>query len=398
MTADEPMAAALPLAGITVLELTHIVMGPSCGVVLADLGADVIRIEPLEGDPTRRQGGFASGSFPYFNRNKRSLCVDLKSPDGRAIALDLVGHADVLVENFAPGTLDRLGLGWEAVHAANPRLVYCALKGFLSGPYQHRLALDESVQYMAGLAYMTGPPGMPLRAGASVVDIMGGVMGALAIIAALRQRDSDGRGRKITSALYETAAFLVGQHMGGEAASGTPALPMPARRRAWAIYEIFDTADGEKLFIAVTSDNQWRAFCEAFALAELPSDPRYRTNADRVEHRPEVHQIVADIVAGRTLAELSAIFDRIGIPFSPVRRPGDLFEDPQLNAFGRMLPIRMPGGNIAKLPSLPIEIDGATPGLRRQAPEAGEHTDEVLAARGYLPARIEELRRRNVIR
>ncbi len=399
MNLGDEAAAGLPLAGITVLELTQIVMGPSCGLVLADLGADVIRIEPApNGDPTRRRSGFTAGSFRYFNRNKRCLCIDLKSPDGRAVALDLVGHADVLVENYGPGTLDRLGLGWEAVHAKNPRLVYCALKGFLPGPYGHRPALDEVVQYMAGLAYMTGPLGMPLRAGASIVDITGGVMGAVAILAALRQRDSDGRGRKVTSALFESAAFFVAQHMAGEAATGIPALPMPARRGAWAIYETFDTADGEKIYIAITSDNQWRAFCENFGLAEVLSNPRLRTNEDRVQHRDEARKIVAEVAASRTVAELSEIFDRIGVPFSPVRRPGDLFEDPQLNAPGRMLRIRMPDGKIAKLPPLPIEIDGATLGLRRQAAEVGEHTDEVLRALGYSAARIAELRRANAIR
>jgi crotonobetainyl-CoA:carnitine CoA-transferase CaiB-like acyl-CoA transferase/ABC-type polysaccharide/polyol phosphate transport system ATPase subunit len=383
----------LPLDGLTVLEFSHTVMGPSCGVVLADLGADVIRVEPApDGDRTRRLHGFATGFFAYFNRNKRCICIDAKSADGLAVAQDLVRNADVLIENFGPGTMDRLGLGWNALHALNPRLIYCALKGFLPGPYEHRPSLDEIAQYMTGLAYMTGPPGQPLRAGASVIDIMGGVMGALAILAALRQRDKDGQGRNITSALYESSAFLVGQHMAGEAATGTPPPPMPARSGAWGIYETFPTLNGEKLFIGITSDNHWRSFCAKFDRPDLLADDRFTSNADRVRNRPALRDIVAAIVAGYAIADLERFMDEANIPFSPVRTPSDLFDDPQLNAFGRALPVRMPNGNVANLPGLPFCIDDEAPSLRMQPPSAGEHTDAILAALGYSPDRIERLR------
>lgn len=372
------------------LEFTHTVMGPSCGVVLADLGADVIRVEPADGDHTRRLRGFATGFFSYFNRNKRSICIDLKSTDGLAVARDLLRRADVLIENFGPGTMGRLGLGWEQARAINPRLIYCALKGFLAGPYAHRPALDEIAQFMTGLAYMTGPPGQPLRAGSSVIDIMGGVMGDIAILAALRQRDRDGLGRKVTSALFESSAFLVGQHMAGEAATGEPAPPMPVRGSAWGIYETFATRDGERLFIGITSDPHWRAFCASFNRAELLSDPRFASNAERVRNRPALREIVAAIAREHDIAELSRIFDRAGIPFSPVNRPSDLFADPQLQAHA--LPIRMPKGNMANLPPLPIAFDDETPGLRAQPPGAGEHTDAILAALGYSPERIAALR------
>ncbi len=388
----------LPLEGITVLEFTHTVMGPSCGVVLADLGADVIRVEPApDGDRTRRLHGFATGFFAYFNRNKRGMCIDLKSPDGLAVATDLVGAADVLIENFGPGTMDRLGLGWEQAHARNPRLIYCAMKGFLPGPYEHRPALDEIAQYMTGLAYMTGPPGQPLRAGASVIDIMGGVMGALATLAALRQRDKDGQGRKVTSALYESSAFLVGQHMAGEAATGTPSPPMPARSSAWGIYETFPTLNGERLFIGITSDNHWRSFCDKFARPDLLADERFTSNADRVRNRPALREIVTEIVCAFPIDDMSRFMDEANIPFSPVRTPSDLFDDPQLNAFGRALAVRMPKGNVANLPSLPICFDDESPGLRMQPPGAGEHTDAILTALGYSPERIAELRRANAI-
>ena len=373
-------------------------MGPSCGLVLGDLGADVIRVELApDGDRTRKLRGFASGFFSYFNRNKRSLCVDLKSPAGLAIAYDMIGRADVLLENFGPGTLDRMGLGWADVHKANPRLIYCALKGFLPGPYEHRPALDEIVQYMTGLAYMTGPVGKPLRAGSSVVDIMGGVMGVIGILAALRQRDQDGIGRQVTSALYESSAFLVAQHMAGEAATGTPSPPMPERSGAWGIYETFQTRDDQSLFIGITSDPHFWAFCNEFGCDGWLTDSRFTDNGDRVQNRPALRELVAVVVRQHDLAALSEAMDRVGIPFSPVRRPSDLFDDPQLNAHGRMLETRMQNGKFAKLPSMPFTIDGQSPKLRLQPPTAGEHTDEVMAQFGYTPEQIAAFRQEKII-
>ncbi len=382
-----------PLSDLTILEFTHTVMGPSAGMVLADLGADVIRVEPApDGDRTRRLHGFATGFFVYFNRNKRCICIDLKSAAGLAVAKDMVRNADALIENFGPGTMDRLGLGWDTVHALNPQLVYLAMKGFLPGPYEHRPSLDELAQFMTGLAYMTGPPGQPLRAGSSVIDIMGGVMGVVGLLAALRQRDRDGIGRKVTSSLFESSAFLVAQHMAGEAATGTAPPPMPARKGAWGIYETFPTRNGEKLFIGITSDNHWRTFCDKFARPDLFCDPRFTTNADRVNNRPALREYVAEIALQHDIATLERLLDEANIPFSPMRTPSDLFDDPQLNAHGRMLPIQMPRGNVAKLPTTPICFDDEAPGLRRQPPAAGEHTDEVLRALGYTEAQIAELR------
>ena len=386
----------LPLEGITVLEFTHTVMGPTCGVVLADLGADVIRVEPApDGDHTRRLHGFATGFFGYFNRNKRCICIDLKRPEGVAVARDLLTRADVLIENYGPGTMERLNLGWEQARVANPRLIYCALKGFLPGPYEHRPALDEVVQYMTGLAYMTGPPGRPLRAGASVIDIMGGVMGDVAILAALRARDNDGQGRKVTGTLFESSAFLVGQHMAGEAASGKPVPPMPARASAWGIYETFDTAEGGKLFIGITSDNHWRAFCDRFARPDLFADPRFATNQLRVQNRAVLREHVAEVAGAHDQATLASRMDAAGIPFSPVNTPSDLFSDPQMLAHA--LSVRMPNGVMANLPPLALAIDDETPGIRMQPPAAGEHTDAVLAEAGYAPERIAALRAAEVV-
>src|SRR5580658_9355804 len=286
-----------PLAGIRVLEFCHAIMGPSAGLILADLGADVIKVEPVGGDTTRRLPGFAAGFFGTFNRNKRSLALDLKAEEGRALLHRLVATADVAIENYAPGTMDRLGCGYADFAKTNPRIVYCALKGFLSGPYEHRPALDEVVQFMAGLAYMTGPPGQPLRAGASVVDIMGGMFAVIGVQAALRERECSGRGQMVKSALFESTSFLMMQHMAGEVVTGKPMPPMPSRDGAWAIYEPFATADGEQIFVGLTSDGHWRRFCEHFARHDLLQNPAYKTNEDRVSERPTLRPIVAGIVA-----------------------------------------------------------------------------------------------------
>jgi len=389
--------ATLPLAGIRVLEFCHTIMGPTAGLILADLGADVIKIEPIDGDRTRRLYGFAAGFFPTFNRNKRSLALDLKADEGRALLHRLAQTADVVLENYAPGTMDRLGCGYRDLAERNPRLVYCALKGFLSGPYEHRPALDEVVQFMAGLAYMTGPPGQPLRAGASVVDIMGGLFAVIGVQAALRERERTGRGQTVKSALFESTSFLMMQHMAGEIVTGKPMPPMPSRQGAWAIYEPFATADGEQIFLGLTSDGHWRRFCEHFGRHDLLQNPAYKTNEDRVRARPTLLPIVAANVAQEKLAALAELFDRIDIPFAPVAKPGDLFDDPQLNAGGRMLEIAFGNGRRAKLPRLPIEMNDHDFGLRRQAPGIGEHTSEILAELGLAEEEIGSLVKRGVV-
>ncbi len=387
----------LPLAGIRVLELGHTVMGPSCSLVLADLGADVIKIEPLEGDRTRANIGFGSALFPVFNRNKRSLVIDLKSAAGNAVIHKVIARADVLVENFAHGTMERLRLGYATLAAAYPRLVYCSLKGFLSGPYEKRSALDEVVQFMGGLAYMTGPTGMPLRAGASVVDITGGLFGALGILAALREREHTGRGQEIRSALFESTAFLVSQHMGQQAMSGVAPPPMPEKARSWAIYETFDTADGKTIFIGLTSNNHWRRFCEEFKLRDLLEDPVLKTNPQRARAHDRIAPVVAGIVKQHTYEKMASILESLDIPFAPLAKPGDLFDDPHLNHGGRMLEVLLPTGRHAKLPGLPLEMGGRKSRVRSQPPRMGEHTREILADAGYTAAEVEELITQRVV-
>ncbi len=390
-TATASPNRAGPLAGIRILELGHTVMGPSCSMVLADLGADVIKVEPLEGDRTRANVGFGSALFPVFNRNKRSVSIDLKNPTGKAVVLKMIAGADALIENFAYGAMDRLGLGYSQLASQFPRLVYCSLKGFLSGPYEKRAALDEIVQYMGGLAYMTGPPGMPLRAGASVVDIMGGMFGALGIMAALRERDLTGRGQLVQSALFESTAFLVAQHMGQHALTGKAPPPMPAKASSWAVYDPFQTADGQTVFVGITSDNHWRSFCQEFGVAELLDNPALKTNPQRAQQRAIIMPIVTAKFAAETLASLVEKLERLSIPFGPLAKPGDLFDDVHLNAAGGLLDVHLPTGTHAKIPGIPLEMNGHKPGLARQPPHMGEHTREVLMEAGFSTSDIDAL-------
>lgn len=393
------MNESLPLSGVRAVEFTHMVMGPACGLILADLGAEVVKVEPPGGDKTRVLRGSGAGYFPMYNRNKKSVCLDLKSAEGREAALRLVDRADVFIENFRAGAMDRLGFGWEALSARNPRLIYCAEKGFLDGPYAERTALDEVAQMMSGLAYMTGPPGRPLRAGASVIDVQGGMFGAVGVLAALLERERTGRGRKVTAALFESAVFLVGQHMAQYAVTGAAAAPMPARISAWAVYEVFETADHESVFVGVVSDGQWRTFCEAFALEEFGQDPGLARNADRVAQRERIIPVIRETLGRYGVAELVAKLEQLGLPFAPINRPEDMFDDAHLNAGAGLLEVTLPDGDhrgrTAKLPGLPIELDDERPVLRFDVPAAGEHTAEVLGELGYAPEDIARLASRD---
>ena len=380
---------ALPLSGIRVIEFTHMVMGPSVGLILADLGADVIKVEPKGGDQTRHLLGSGAGYFPMFNRNKRSICLDLKSEVGKAAAIALVEGADILIENFRPGTLVRLGLGPDDFAERHPRLIYCSAKGFLAGPYENRTALDEVTQMMGGLAYMTGPPGRPLRAGASVVDITGGMFGVIGILAALERRHRTGRGGDVKCALFETTAFLVGQHMAQEAVTGKAPRPMPDRISAWAIYDVFETRlPDEQVFVGVVSDGQWVAFCEAFGLDAFLADATLATNNQRVEARERILPTVRDCFRAMSRAEAVALLERLGLPFAPIATPSDLFDDQHLGAGGGLVDLTLEDGTQTRLPGLPIEMDGSRMPRRLGLPTPGEHGAELLREAGLSEDRI----------
>ncbi len=380
----------LPLEGVRVVEFAHMVMGPTCGLVLADLGAEVIKVEPLEGDNTRRLMGAGAGFYAMFNRNKKSLALDLKKPEGREVALKLIDSADAMTENFRPGALDKMGFGYADLKKRNPRLVYCTMKGFLSGPYEHRPALDEVVQMMGGLAYMTGLPDRPLRVGSSVNDIMGGMFAALGILAALREREETGKGQLVRSALYENTAFLVAQHMAQLAITGEEPPPMAVKKPAWGVYDIFPTKDGDRLFVGVVTDTQWEVFCREFGAAELAAEERLKTNALRVKAREWLLPKLEEILKRHTKADLEQHLEAIGLPFAPITRPRDLIDDPHLNA-GGMVETHDPRGFDFKVPGLPLELGGKRLALRRQPPPVSQDARELLASLGYDAARIEAL-------
>jgi crotonobetainyl-CoA:carnitine CoA-transferase CaiB-like acyl-CoA transferase len=383
--------SAKPLSGLKVVEFTHMVMGPAAGLILADLGANVVKVEPVDGDKTRRLKGSGAGYFSMYNRNKKSLAIDLKSSEGAAIAKALIAESDVFIENFRPGALEKLGFGYTALSKLNPSLIYCSEKGFLPGPYENRTALDEVAQMMGGLAYMTGPPGRPLRAGASVIDVTGGMFGAIAVLAALQARNQTGKGQQVSASLFETTAFLVGQHMAQYAVTGTAAAPMPARISAWAIYDVFDVMNDEKVFVGVVSDSQWQTFCEAFGLNDWAADEILAENNDRVARREEIIPRIRELLATYTQAELMAKLEKTGLPFAPIARPEDLFDDPHLNAKGGLLEMTLPDGGSVKLPSMPITMDGERCGLELSPPKIGEHSEMILKELGYSDEQIRVL-------
>ncbi len=389
----------LPLADINVVEFSHMVMGPAAGLILADLGADVLKVEPIGGDNTRRLRGSGSGYFAMYNRNKRSLCIDLKQDAAKALVYRLVEEADVVIENFRPGAMDRLGFGYAELAARNPRLIYCSLKGFLSGPYEDRAALDEVTQMLGGLAYMTGPPGRPMRAGSSVIDIAGGMFGVIGILAAVNQRHATGRGQLVTSALFETTAFMVGQHMAQQAVLGEAPPPMSVRRSAWGVYDLFSCADGEQVFVAVVSDTQWRQFCAHFQLEDLAADEALASNGGRVEHRQRFMPALQALFSRLSRREAVRELEAAGLPFAEINKPSDLFADPHLSRSG-LLDLHLADGErrgaATRLPKLPLEMDGKRTQLRHDLPAAGEHSRQAAKRAGYAAA-IEQLLAAGVI-
>ena len=379
---------SLPLSGIRVVEFTHMVMGPTCGMVLGDMGADVVKVEPLAGDSTRKLLGVGAGFYPLFNRNKKSIALDLESTTGREVVARLVARADIVSENFKPATMEKLGLDYATLSARHPLLIYVSHKGFLPGPYEHRTALDEVVQMMGGLAYMTGRSGDPLRAGSSVNDIMGGVFGAMGAMAALMQRQQTGQGQQVQAALFENNVFLVAQHMLQFAVTGQPAAPMPERISPWGIYDVFSVQGGAQIFLAVVGDTQWRVFCDAFGFADLYADTRITTNNDRVRARAWLMPLLRERLARHTREELSAVFEREGLPFALITDPQHLFADPHLLQTGGLAPMTLPDGRETSVPLLPLTLDGERLGLRLDPPRLGQHGREVLLDVGYSDDQI----------
>ena len=384
-------ASNKPLTGIKVIEMTHMVMGPAVGAILGDLGAEVIKIEPISGDKTRVLKKSGSGYFLTYNRNKRSLAMDIKKEEGKKIVQSLIRKSDVFIENFRPGAMDKLGFSYEEFSKLNSELIYCSAKGFLKGPYEHRTALDEVAQMMGGLAYMTGPPGRPLRAGSSVIDIMGGMFGAIAILAALQERQTTKKGQKVTSALYENVVYLMGQHMAQTATTGSPPPPMSVRVAAWAVYDIFDTKDGEQIFIGVVSDTQWKLFCESFGLDDYANDESLDLNKGRVEKRDVIIPRLQELFRTFTKNDLMKKLDSTGLPFAPISKPEDLFDDAHLTASGGLSDIEFPTRGKTKLPAMPINMDDRRFDVHTPVPKVGEHTIKILEELGMDEDEINDL-------
>ena len=398
------MSDSLPLEGIRVVEFTHMVMGPTCGMILGDLGAEVIKVEPLAGDNTRKLLGSGSGFFPMFNRNKKSIAIDVKHPAGKEIVLKLLGSADVFSENFKSGTMDKLGFGYEALSKLNPALIYVSHKGFLPGPYEHRTALDEVVQMMGGLAYMTGPVGQPLRAGSSVNDIMGGMFGAIGVLASLQKRHRTGKGQEVASALFENNVFLVAQHMMQFAVTGVAANPMPNRLSAWAVYDVFTVKDGEQIFLSAVSDTQWAILCQEFGFDDLKADDRLVSNNDRVKARGWLIPILRERFGVMSAKELSSRFEKCGLPYAPITRPHDLFDDPHLLATGGLAPVTIAADNTGagreietRVALLPIALEGERLQVRKAPPTIGADTIELLQSIGYTQDEISALKDTGVV-
>ena len=369
----------LPLSGVRVIEFTHMVMGPTCGMILADLGAEVIKVEPPGGDKTRKLPGLGIGFFRSFNRTKKSVVLDVNTPAGLEAAKALIAQSDVLLENFRPGLMDKLGLGYESLAKLNPKLIYASHKGFLPGPYENRLALDEVVQNMAGLTYMTGPKGRPLRAGSSVNDIMGGMFAAIGVLAALRERERTGRGQEIQSALFENCCLLAAQHMMQFQMTDEPAPPMPSRVSAWSVYDTFTVANEDQLFIGAVSDKQFHTLCKVIDRMDLAEDEALATNAQRVALRPELLKWLGDTLRHHRIDELMPKLEAAGIPYAPVVRPDQLVDDPHLIQSGGLVDMPTDDGGSAKVVLLPLLMGGRRPGVRMPLPKIGEHTEEILA-------------------
>lgn len=387
----------LPLRGIKVLELSHMIMGPAGGLILADLGADVIKVEPIDGDRTRRLKGSGIGYFPVFSRNKQSIAVNLKSAEGQALVRELAQGCDMLVENFRDDSLTQYGLDYATLSATNPGLIYVSLKGFLSGPYKERTALDEVAQMMGGMAYINGRTGAPQRVAPSVNDILGGTFGVVGALAALHDRKTTGRGRHVRAGLFENNLLLVAQFIAQYQLTGQAPVPMGDKRTPpWGVYDIFDTQDG-RVFVAVVSDQNWQTFCRDFLPPEWAADPRLRTAIDREAARPWLVPGVAEVLKKWNTADLCAALEASGLSYGPIRQPHDLLEDRHLNEGGALIPTTMPCGTAVATAALPIEFDGQKAGKRLDPQPVGAQTRDVLRGMGLDAARIDALLAQGVV-
>ena len=393
----------LPLEGVRVLELSHIVAGPSGGVILGDLGAEVIKIEhPVTGDTARSQSNNGQ-TFLSFNRNKQYLALDLRKDAGKKIFGELVAKADVVLDNFAPGALKRLGLDYEWGRTVNKRIIYCSVKGFLPGPYGDRPFLDELAQMGGGLAYLTGFQDQPMRAGASITDIGAATYGVIGILSALYRRERTGEGDSIEAGLYETIVFWISQYVLGAQLTGINPPPRGSRssgmgaNMGWGVYRLFPTKSGRDIFIAVTGNRHWTGLCDALGFADWRDSTEFNSNKKRGAHKPRINERVAEAVAKLDYDDIADRLYKALVPFSPVNTPLDLVEEKHLNEAGHWMHLKV-GGKPYKLPKLPFSMGRTAEFTVREQPGGlGAHTDAILATLGYSAQQIEALKAEKIV-
>ena len=393
---------SLPLAGVTVLDLSRILAGPYCTMLLGDLGAEVLKVEPPKGDDARGWGPpFAAGESAYFlavNRNKRSLCINLKHPSGSDLLRRLIEKADVLVENFRPGTLERLGFGYQDVRKSRPQIVYCSISGYgHSGPLKEKPGYDAVIQGEAGWMSLTGESGgPPLKVGASLADIFTGMMAAQGVLAALYERTRTGNGRKVDVALFDSVlATLCYQAQGYLLTNAVPGR-MGNRHPSLAPSETFETGDGY-LIVGVGNDALWRTFCQAIKRPDL-DEPRFATNALRVENYTELKAALVPIFRSATTQHWVGVLDAAGIPVGRVRSVAEALENPQVMARNMMIEVENPTVGRMKMIGNPIKMSDLEDGPALPPPLLGQHTDEVLSEKLNLTAeQIVALRREGAL-
>ncbi|MBI2264688.1 MAG: CoA transferase [Armatimonadetes bacterium] len=394
-----------PLEDVRVLDLTRVLAGPYCTMMLGDLGADVIKVErPGSGDDVRAWGppfapGGESAYFLCVNRNKRSITIDLKAPEGLGLVYELARRSDILVENFKTGTLDGMGLGYDALHEINPCLIYCSITGFGStGPYSDLPGYDLIVQAMGGIMSITGEAeGAPAKGGVPIVDITTGMFSATAILAALRVKEKTGKGQRIDMALLDSEIAWLGNVAGNCLVSGKPARRLGNAHPNITPYEVYPTSDGY-VALAIGNERQWRRFCRVSDAPHLAEEPVFQTNADRVRNREKLVPLMTELMKGRTAQEWIALLRKEEIPCGPIQRVDQVLNDPQVRARGMVVEAAHPTAGLIELVGSPLKLADTPPEVRLPPPTLGQHTEGVLReVLGLSEAAIGELRARGVI-
>jgi crotonobetainyl-CoA:carnitine CoA-transferase CaiB-like acyl-CoA transferase len=401
MTMDQ--TKVLPLDGLRVVDFSRVLAGPICGAMLGDMGADVLKIEDVRGGdesrvwPPQREG--ESAAYIVNNRNKRAIALDLKQSEGVQIARQLVSKADVLIENFRTGTMESFGLGYEALTAENPRLIYCAVSAFgRTGPRADEAGYEALMQAFSGIMSITGEPdSAPVRCGVSVLDIMTGTLCSFGVVNAVLQRQKTGLGQRVDGSLYDTAIGLLNFQAQNYLLTGVVPRALGSAHPSLVPYRNFRCADGQWIFVAGGNDRLWQRLARALGLEAMIEDPRYATNLARVAHRAEVETAVGDAIAALSRDALLALFAQAGVPATPVNTVDQALTDTQVAGRPTLKQMQHPKLGAIDVVGMPLGFSAMQPDIRRHAPGHGEHTDAVLGELGYTPAQIADLRTRKLV-